>query len=120
MCIGLADVITDGIVLSRLLGGRISVPDEGYTPAYTVILCFGVVTTALSLAYRLRNARMVRVQVLEMGKHAKDMASFTGTQRQAQQQEFELAQTHRTKVVLSLGLLSIAVQGTLPMLSNWS
>jgi hypothetical protein len=80
VCIGLADVITDGIVLSRLLRGRISVPIEGYTPAYTVILCFGVVTTALSLAYRLRNAHMFRVQVLEMGQHAKSRgqtASFT-------------------------------------------
>ena len=34
--------------------------------------------------------------------------------RQSQQNEWELAQTYRTKVILSLELLSVAAQGALP------
>jgi hypothetical protein len=35
--------------------------------------------------------------------------------QQAQQHEWELAQTHRTKVISMLALLSVATQGSLPL-----
>jgi hypothetical protein len=108
--VGLADVITDGITFARLRSGDIPAPNEGYKAAYTTILCVGIVTTALSLAYRLRNARLVRAHVLELSMQGRTV-SVSEARRQAQQHKYELAQTHRTKVVASLALLSIAAQG---------
>jgi hypothetical protein len=108
--IGLADVITDGITYARLRSGDIAVPNEGYKAAYTTVLCFGVVTTALSLAYRLRNARLVRAHMMKLGQQGHAVGASVA-RRQAQQYEWELAQTHRTKVVASLALLAVAVQG---------
>jgi hypothetical protein len=129
VCLGLADLITDAITYARL--GDVMVPSEGYKTAYVVILCFGVVTTALSLAYRLRNARLVRAHVRELGEQGRAIAqqnewelaqtyrtrarSSSTVRRQAQQHEFELAQTHRTKVILSLSLLSVLAQGAFPL-----
>jgi hypothetical protein len=69
-----------------------------------------VVTTALSLAYRLRNAHLVRAHVLELGQQGRTV-SVSEARQQAQQHEYELTQTHRTKVVASLALVSIAAQG---------
>ena len=108
-CLGLADIITDAITYARLRSG--DMPNEGYKTAYVVVLCFGVVTTALSLAYRLRNARAVRAHVRELGEQGRTIASASAARRQAQQNEWELAQTHRTLVILSLALLSVAMQG---------
>ena len=110
-CLGLADIITYSIAYARLRSGDVAVPNEGYKSAYVVVLCFGVVTTALSLAYRLRNARAVRAHVRELGEQGRTIASASAARRQAQQNEWELAQTHRTLVILSLALLSVAMQG---------
>ena len=111
---GLADVITDGITYARLQSGDIAVPNQGYKAAYAAILCFGVVATVLSLAYRLRNARLMRAHMHELGRRDRAVRA-SGVRRQLQQQEWELAQTHRTKVILSLSLLSVVVQGTSPL-----
>jgi hypothetical protein len=110
VCFGVADIATDAIVCSRLLHGDVEVPNEGYTAAYVAVMCFGVVAAAVSLAYRLHNARQVRAQLQELAKFGR-IVSATAAQRQAQRHEFELAQTYRTKAILSLSLLSIAVQG---------
>jgi hypothetical protein len=75
-----------------------------------VVLCFGVVTTVLSLGYRLRNALLMRAHVLELGKQGQ-IASASAAGKQAQQHEWELAQTHRTKVISSLALVSMVAQG---------
>jgi hypothetical protein len=107
---GLADVITDGITYARVVSGDIVSPSEGYQAAYTVVLCFGVVTTTLSLGYRLRNARLMQAHMLELGQQGR-AASVSEARRQAQQHEWELAQIHRAKVVASLALLSVAAQG---------
>jgi hypothetical protein len=107
---GLADAITDGITYARLRSGDIAAPNEGFKAAYTTALCFGVVTTMLSLAYRLRNARLMRAHVLELGQQGRAVR-VSEARRQAQQHEWELAQTHRTKVVASLALLSVGTQG---------
>jgi hypothetical protein len=111
--IGLADIVTDGIACALLMHGRIPVPSEGYKTVYIAVLSFGVVTTVFSLAYRFRNARLMRENVLELSDQGRT-ASSSAVRRQAQQNEWELAQTHRTKVSLSLGLLSVAAQGSLP------
>jgi hypothetical protein len=110
VCLGVADLITDVLAYARLQSGEIVIPNELYHAAYAVVLCFGVVTTVLSLGYRLRNARLMRAYVLELGKHD-HKASVSAARKQAQQHEWELAQTHRTKIIASLALLSIVAQG---------
>ena len=107
---GVADLITDALAYARLQSGEIAVPNDAYRAAYAVVLCFGVVTTVLSLAYRLRNARLMRAYVLELGKQ-NPKATVSAARKQAQQHEWELAQTHRTKIIASLALLSIVAQG---------
>ena len=107
---GVADLITDVLAYARLKSGEIMVPNDVYQAAYAVVLCFGVVTTVLSLGYRLRNARLMRAHVLELGKQDQK-ASVSAARKQAQQHEWELAQTHRTKIIASLALLSIVAQG---------
>ena len=113
VCVGLADLITDAFAYTQLLSGD-GVPNEAYYSAYGTILCFGVVTMVLSLAYRLHNARLVATQMRKLGM-PDEKASFSVARQQAQQHEWELAQTHRTKVVLSLGLVSAATQGPSPL-----
>ncbi len=108
VCLGVADLLTDALAYARL--GEIAVPSDAYHAAYAVILCFGVVTTVLSLGYRLRNARLMRAYVLELGKQD-HKASVSAARKQAQQHEWELAQTHRSATIASLALLSIVAQG---------
>ena len=110
VCLGVADLITDALAYARLQSGEITVPNDVYHAAYAVVLCFGVVTTVLSLGYRLRNARLMRAYVLELGKQDQK-ASVSAARKQAQQHEWELAQTHRTTIIASLALLSIVAQG---------
>jgi hypothetical protein len=112
VCLGVADLITDALAYARLQSGEIAsaVPNDAYRAAYAVVLCFGVVTTVLSLGYRLRNARLMRAHVLELGKQDQK-ASVSAARKQTQQHEWELAQTHRTKSIASLALLSIVAQG---------
>jgi hypothetical protein len=112
--IGVADILTDGIAYSRLLNGDVKVPHKGYYVAYATILCFGVITIALAIVYRLRNARLMRAHMRELG-NTDPAATVSAARRQAQQHEWELAQTHRTKAILSLGLLNVAAQGPLPL-----
>ena len=108
---GVADLITDALAYARLQSGEIGDRNDVYHAAYAVVLCFGVVTTVLSLGYRLRNARLMRAYVLELGKQGQK-ASVSAARKQAQQHEWELAQTHRTKIIASLALVSIVAQGS--------
>ena len=110
VCVAIANLATDGIVFDLLLRGDLKVSSEIYTAAYATILCFGVVATALSMGYRIRNAHMVRTQLQQLSPHG-DASAASAAHRQAQQHEWELVQTHRTKVTLSLSLTSIAAQG---------
>ncbi len=110
MCLGLADLITDGIACAGLLRGDIATSNDAYKVAYVTILSFGVVTNAISMALRFRNARLVREHLLEVGQQVRT-ARVSVARRQARQHGYELAQTHRTKVTLSLSLLSVATQG---------
>jgi hypothetical protein len=114
VCLGLADLITDAITYARLRSGDVAVPNEGYKAAYAAILSVGAVTTVLSLLYRLRNAHIVRAHLRELGKQRRTESTSLARQ-QAQQHEWELAQTHRTKVISVLALLSVATQGSPPL-----
>jgi hypothetical protein len=109
MCMGVADLITDGIAYARLQSGEIHVADD-YLAAYVAILCFGAVTTIVALTYRIRNAHRVRANLLELGKHSR-IGATSESHRHVQQHEFELAQTHRSKVISSLSLLTVVAQG---------
>ena len=124
ICSALANLITDGIVFGLLLRGELEVSSEIYTAAYATILCFGVVSTTLSLGYRIRNARLMRAQLQQLaaengasegrrqGKTKQDhVVVISEVQLQLQQTEWELVQTHRTKVTLSLSMMSVVTQG---------
>jgi hypothetical protein len=133
-CMSIANLVTDGIVFDHLLRGDLEVSSTIYTVVYATILCFGVFATVLSQGYRIRNARLMQadLQQLSVSTRAQNTATpqarsaggtpERGTSRvrvpasievrhQVQQHEWELAQTHRTKVTLSLSLLSLAAQG---------
>ena len=110
ICAALGHLITDGIVFGRLLRGELKVSSDIYTAAYATILCFGVAATALSLGYRIRNAHLMKAQLQQFVPQGQAVAA-SEARRQAQQHEWELVKTHRTKVTLSLSLMSIAAQG---------
>jgi hypothetical protein len=114
VCLGLADLITDAITYARLRSGEVAVPNEGYKAAYAAVLSVGAVTTVLSMLYRLRNAQIMRTHLRELGEQGRT-ESTSMTRQQAQQHEWELAQTHRTKVISMLALLSVATQGSPPL-----
>ncbi len=106
----LANLITDGIVFSHLLRGNLKVSTEAYMAAYATLLCFAVVATVISVAYRIRNARLVQANVRQLAPQSHPLAAKEA-HRQVQQHKWELAQTYRTKVTLLLSLLSVIVQG---------
>ncbi len=114
VCLGLADLITDAITYARLASGEVAVPNEGCKAAYAAILSVGAVTTVLSLLYRLRNAHIMRVHLHELSEHGRTESTSVARQ-QAQQHEWELARTHRAKLISMLALLSVATQGSLPL-----
>jgi hypothetical protein len=109
-CMAIANLATDGIVFGHMLRGDLKVSSEIYTAAYATILCFGSVSTALSFCYRLRNARLVRTHLQGLAPQDEALAAKEA-HRQARQHEWELLQTQRTKVTLTLTLLSVAAQG---------
>ncbi len=112
ICVGLADILTDGITCARLLHGQVAVPNKGYKTAYVTFLCLGVFTTAISVAYRFRHARLMRARVLELSQQDRaKVISASIARRQEQQHEWELAQTHRAKSIASLALLGVFAQG---------
>ena len=110
VCMALGNLATDGIVCNRLLRGDLRISTPIYTASYVVLLSFGVVVTVLSVGYRLRNARLMHAQLQQVVPQGRAVAAGEA-QRQAQQSEWELVQTHRTKVTLSLSLASVAAQG---------
>jgi hypothetical protein len=126
LTLGLADFITDALTCDRLLRDDFPAPNRNYKAAYATVLCVGAVTTAISFGYRVRNAYLVRKQLREhvdyMGEQLREQRQRLGprqdaacaAQRQAHQNEWELVQTHRTKVALSLALSSVAAQGSPP------
>jgi hypothetical protein len=106
----LGNLATDGIVCNSLLRGDLRVSTPIYTVSYIVLLCFGVGVTVLAIGYRLRNARLMHAQLQQVVPQGRAVATGEA-QRQAQQSEWELVQTHRTKVTLTLSLASVAAQG---------
>ena len=92
-----------------------------YTLAYIAILCFGVTATALSVAYRLKSAHAVQEELHKLEADKTNQGAFRlapgqsaaslEAQRAAQQYQWELTRTHRTKVRAMLTIMSIVVQG---------
>ena len=92
-----------------------------YTSAYIAILCFGVTATALSVAYRLKSARAVEEELHKLDADKTNQGTLRlapgqstaslEAQRAAQQYQWELTRTHRTKVGAMLTILSMVVQG---------
>jgi hypothetical protein len=109
-CMAIANLATDGIVFGHMLRGDLDVSSEIYMAAYATIVCFGIVSTALSFCYRLRNARLVRTHLQGLEPQG-GVLSTKEAHRQARQHDWELVQTHRTKVTLTLSLASVAAQG---------
>jgi hypothetical protein len=110
LCMAIANLATDGIVYDSLIRGDLRVSSDIYLAAYATILCFGVVATALSMGYGISNACLVRTQLQQLAPLDQALAA-NEAHRQAQQHDWELVQTHRTKVTTSLSLMSVAVQG---------
>jgi ABC-type branched-subunit amino acid transport system substrate-binding protein len=107
----LADLATDCITCYRIQRGDVKAATEGYQAAYATVLAFGVVGTAVSVTYRFQSALLVRdhVQALVLRQGRAEVMSET--RLKAEQHEWELAQTHRTKVWLMLDVMTILAQG---------
>jgi hypothetical protein len=117
MCMSIANLATDGIVFRLLLRGDLKVSTEIYTVVYATMMCFGVVATVLSLGYRIHNACLMRAllkqqRAPQLGPQLEgEPLANSDARHQSQQHEWELVQTHRTKVTLMLSLMSAAAQG---------
>ncbi len=113
VCMSIANLATDGIVFRLLLRGDLKVSTGIYTVVYATIMCFGVVAIVLSLGYRIRNACLMRAQLQQrapqLGPQGEPLANSDA--RHQSQYEWELVQTHRTRVTLMLSLMSAAAQG---------
>jgi hypothetical protein len=115
----LADLATNSMSCRLLLRGDVVVPNETYKVAYVMILSFGAASTALSLAYRFRNARQIRVHMHAALATKGQAVGVSEARQQAQRFEWELLQTHRTLVVLGLALMNVGVQGEVPRCPAW-
>jgi hypothetical protein len=75
------------------------------------VFAFGVVGVVVSVTYRVRSALLVRdrVRALVLREGREEMSEL---RVKVERHEWELAQTHRTKVWLLLALMTIGVQGT--------
>lgn len=106
-----ADVVTDGFTVVRILRGEVQAATQGYQAAYTTVFAFGVVGVVVSVTYRVRSALLVRdrVRALVLREGREEMSEL---RVKVERHEWELAQTHRTKVWLLLALMTIGVQGT--------
>ena len=116
----LTDLASDWITCFRVLYG-----DTGrfqrYKVPYTLFICLGTLGAAVSIVCRLQVGRKVASHVKE---HAHKVAthsvrssrlgSAVSSERgQAQAYEFEIDQTHRALLVLSLDLLTVVLEGSL-------
>ncbi len=113
VCMGVADLISDAIAYARLRSGYTAVANEDYKAAYVAILSVAAVASTVDISYSLYNAHRVRAHVLGMSQPGR-VVSASEAQRNVQQHEYELAQTQRTKVSLSLSLLTVVAQGAVP------
>jgi hypothetical protein len=104
-----ADLATDCIACFRVL--QSDTLGEGYKVAYAVFLCLGILTNVASVAYRLRNALLVRMHVAKLAAERDAPVGGSERQRQVQSYQWELKQSHRALVVCGLTLMTVAFQG---------
>jgi hypothetical protein len=107
----LADFATDCIACHRILQGDFKASQKLYNVAYVTALMFGAVGTVFSIAYRLQSALQVRADVKKMVLKQGRGQEISEARRMMHKFEWELAQTHRTKIALSLALMTIVAQG---------
>jgi ABC-type branched-subunit amino acid transport system substrate-binding protein len=110
ICIETADLATDGIACFRVL--QSDTLGKGYKVAYAVFLCLGILSNVASVAYRLRNALLVRMHVAKLADERDAPVGGSERQRQVQSYQWELKQSHRALVVCGLTLMTVAFQGT--------
>ena len=85
-----------------------------YKPAYVIFTALSIFGAVVSVLYRIRNARLLSAHVQEALQAAsRNIGARSVRQRQGQKYEWELVQTHRTLVVLSLNMMTVAVEGEL-------
>jgi uncharacterized membrane protein len=113
LCLECVDFATDAIACSRVLRGNVKASSELYKVAYVTVLIFGTVGIVVSVAYRLRSAALVRahVHMLALKDLQRCAEVISEARRGATEFEWELEQTHRTKVSLSLALMTVVLQG---------
>ena len=110
-----ADLITDTLTCLRVLHGEMKFSSPSYKPAYVIFTALSIFGAVVSVLYRIRNARLLSAHVQEALQAASRNlgAARSVRQRQGQKYEWELVQTHRTLVVLSLNMMTVAVEGEL-------
>jgi hypothetical protein len=107
-------LITDTLTCLRVLHGEMKFSSPSYKPAYVIFTALSIFGAVVSVLYRIRNARLLSAHVQEALQGAsRNIGVRSVRQRQGQKYEWELVQTHRTLVVLSLNMMTVAVEGEL-------
>jgi hypothetical protein len=89
---------------------------QSYKPAYVIFTAVAIFGAVVSVLYRIRNARLLLAHVQEALQAASrniGASARSVRQQQGQKYEWELVQTHRTLIVLSLNVMTVAVEGEL-------
>jgi hypothetical protein len=118
----LADLISDAITCFRVLNGSITSPapcgaertpplGEGYKVAYATFMFFGSLGAVVSIAYRIRNARLVAAHVKDLVSQRALDAGSTESKTSMQKYQWERSQTYRSITISSLTLMSLAIEG---------
>jgi hypothetical protein len=108
-----ADWITDFITCYRVLHGEIKVQHEEYKIVYAMCMVLGTFVMVISVVYRVRNARKVVKHLKRvLGPHQRGDCLASKGRQQLLAFEWELTQTRRAKVVLSLAVMTVVAEGT--------
>jgi ABC-type branched-subunit amino acid transport system substrate-binding protein len=110
----LSDVVMDGITCYKVVQNDIEVPSEVYKDVYVVFMCLGAVGAIVSIAYHVRNSRLVMEHVRELEVSAARGENLSEGRRQMQVYEWELEQSFREQRMLALALLSLLIEGAFP------
>jgi hypothetical protein len=108
-----ADWITDFLTCYRVLHGEIKVQHEEYKIVYAMCMVLGTFVMVISVVYRVRNARKVVKHLKRvLGPHQRGDCLASKGRQQLLAFEWELMQTRRARVVLSLAVMTVVAEGT--------
>jgi hypothetical protein len=108
-----ADWITDFLTCYRVLHGEIKVQHEEYKIVYAMCMVLGTFVMVISVVYRVRNARKVVKHLKRvLGPHQRGDCLASKGRQQLLAFEWELTQTRRARVVLSLAVMTVVAEGT--------